>query len=186
MSIARRTITTLLAALLTAAAAGCTTTPTPSPTVTTSTPLPTLTPTATALSPAEQNLANAKQAVVRMWSVVDRLTNDPVASLQDLDNVATGAQLTRLQVNLGTYRAQGWRGSGSSVVEALEATTTDPDSIGSPQWTVTACVDRSGTALRDAKGESVQFPPYRIRHRSTAVKRADAFRIVADEAVGTC
>lgn len=77
--------------------AACTAAPTssPSPSVT---PTPTLTiPT---LSPVEQNLANAEQAVVELWSVVDRLTNDPQASLQDLDTVASGNVRTFFQDEL--------------------------------------------------------------------------------------
>ncbi len=186
MSIARRTITTLLAALLVAAAAGCTTAPTPSPTVTTTTPLPSLTPTATALSPAEQDLANAKQAVVRMWTVVDRLTNDPVASLQDLDNIATGDALTLFQQNLVKYRANGWVGTGTSSIEETVAAAAGTDAQGFRTWTVTACVDGSKTTLVDKSGQSVQGPPYRIRHRSTVVERASTMKVSLDEAVGTC
>ena len=63
-----------LALALPLVVAACTATPSPDPTPS-STPTPT--PSVTSLSPAEQDLANARQAVVKLWSVVDRLTNDP-------------------------------------------------------------------------------------------------------------
>ena len=53
------------------AVAGCTTPPptqTPTPSVTV-----TATPTPTPLSPAEQDLENAKAAVVRLWATYDRI-----------------------------------------------------------------------------------------------------------------
>ena len=163
--------------------AACTATPSPDPTPS-STPKPT--PSVTSLSPAEQDLANARLAVVKLWEVVDRLTNDPQASLQDLDAVAMGSALTMFQQNLGKYRAAQWMGTGASVVEDLEAKASGMDSAGRSTWTVTACVDGSGTTLKDQSGKSVQGPPYRIRHRSTVVQRDSALYVSEDEAVGTC
>lgn len=165
--------------------AACTATPSPGPSAS-PTPTPTPTATATTLSPAEQDLADAKQAVVKLWAVVDRLTNDPQASLQDLDTVASGDALTMFQQNLGKYRAARWTGTGSSVVEDLEATASGVDASGRSSWTVTACVDGSGTTLVDQNGKSVQGPPYRIRHKSTVVERVSALFVAGDVAVGTC
>lgn len=175
----RATIALALPLLVTA----CTATPSPDPTPS-STPTPT--PSVTTLLPAEQDLANARQAVVKLWDVVDRLTNDPQASLQDLDTVAMGEALTMFQQNLGKYRAARWIGTGSSVVEELKATASGMDSAGRSTWTVTACVDGSGTTLVDQSGKSVQGPPYRIRHQATVVQRASALYVAEDEAVGTC
>lgn len=163
--------------------AACTATPTPSPTAS---PTPTPTPTATTLSPADQDLVNAKQAVVKLWAVVDRLTNDPQATLQDLDGVAMGDALTMFQQNLVKYRAARWTGTGSSVVEGVEALASGMDASGRATWTVTACVDGSATTLVDQNGKSVQGPPYRIRHQSKVVERASALYVAQDEAVGTC
>jgi len=142
--------------------------------------------TSTTLSPAEQDLADAKQAVVKLWATVDRLTNDPSASLQDLDTVAMGDALSMFQQNLGKYRAARWTGSGASVVEGLEATASGTDASGRSTWTVAACVDGSGTTLVDQSGKSVQGPPYRIRHKTTVVERASALFVAQDVAVGTC
>lgn len=64
----------LLALALASVVAACTAEPASSPSASVA-PTPTLT--APTLSPAEQDLANAKQAVTELWSVVDRLTNDP-------------------------------------------------------------------------------------------------------------
>lgn len=164
-------------------AVACTATPVPDPTPSTT---PTPSPGVTSLSPAEQDLANARQAVVKLWDVVDRLTNDPQASLQDLDAVAMGDALTMFQQNLGKYRAARWIGTGASVVEELKATASGMDSAGRSTWTVTACVDGSGTTLVDQNGKSVQGPPYRIRHQATVAQRASALYVAEDEAVGTC
>ncbi len=173
----------VLALALVPIMAACTATPstTPSPSVT-----PTPTVTAPTLSPAEQDLANAKQAVVKLWAVVDRLTNDPQTSLQELDTVATDKALTMFQQNLGKYRAARWIGTGASVVENLEATASGMDGAGRSTWTVTACVDGSGTTLVDEGGKSVQGPPYRISHKATVVERASALFVAEDVAVGTC
>lgn len=102
MSITKRLGSILLALALAPAAVACTNTPTPTPSATSAAPTPT--PTPTTLSPADQDLANAKQAVIKLWSVVDRLTNDPKSSIQDLDAVASGEVLKMFQRNLVTYR----------------------------------------------------------------------------------
>ena len=99
MAIARRITNTALAGLLAAALAGCTAAPNP-PAASPSTdaaPAATASASATTLTPAEQDLQDAKQAVVKLWQVVDRLTNDPQAPIQELDTVATGATLTMFQ-----------------------------------------------------------------------------------------
>jgi len=123
---------------------------------------------------------------VTLWSVVDRLTNDPKSSIQDLDAVASGQALTMLQNNLMTYRARGWKGSGSAAVTAESAKSAGTNARGYATWTVTACVDRSDTELVDADGKSAQLPPYRIRHRSTVVERSASLYVDQDEALGTC
>ena len=183
MAITHRIGGVLLALALTPMAAACTATPVPTPTVTlTQSP----SPTATTLSPADQDLANAKQAVVKLWAVVDRLTNNPKSSIQDLDDVAADATLTMFQQNLVKYRISEWKGSGASVVEDLTATARGVDAEGRSTWTVTACIDGSKTTLVDANGKSVQGPPYRVRHKSTVVERSAAFFVADDVAVGTC
>ena len=184
MAITMRVGSILLALAVTMSAVACTTTPAPSPTITSVSPTPS--PTVTTMSPAEQDLENAKQAVIDLWAVVDRLTNDTEASLQDLDTVATGNALTLFQQNLVKYRAAGWTGSGSSVVEDPRAESSGMDAQGRSRWTVTACVDGSNTTLLDGGGRSVQGPPYRINHKATVEKHASAFLVSEDEAVGTC
>lgn len=175
-----RIIGTLMTVTLFLGVFGCTTPPTPTPTPSTATP------SATPTTPAPSDLESAKQAVVHLWKVVDRLTNDPKSSIQDLDAVAGGQTLTMFQENLVKYRANNFVGSGSSVVEDLEASADGINAEGRSSWTVTACVDGSKTELVDAEGRSVQGPPYRIRHESTVEERSSGFFVVADEAVGTC
>ena len=121
-------------------AAACTATPAPDPTPSTT---PTPSPGVTSLSPAEQDLANARQAVVKLWDVVDRLTNDPQASLQDLDAVASGEALEFFRKNLTGYRLEQLIGSGSSVVELETAQSAGNNAHGLRTWAVTACVERN-------------------------------------------
>lgn len=58
------------------AVAGCAATPsqTPSPTPTASV---SVTPSPTPLTPAEQDLVNARAAVARLWATYDRIATDP-------------------------------------------------------------------------------------------------------------
>ena len=165
--------------------AACTATPSQGPSAS-PTPTPTPTATSTTLSPAEQNLVNAKGAVVKLWAVVDRLTNDPTSSIQELDAVASGKVRTFFQENLMSYRAQGWVGSGSSVVDAPSAELAGINAQGLTTWTVTACIDASNTTLVDSKGTSMQTPPYRIRHRSSVIQRSGVLLVAEDEVLGTC
>jgi len=187
MAIARCISNTALAGVVAVILTGCSPIPTPANTASPSTDTsPAASDSATTLSPAEQDLQDARQAVVKLWQVVDRLTNDPQAPIQDLDTVATGATLTMFQQNLVKYRSAKWTGAGASVVEDPVATFSGTNSEGRSTWTVTACIDGSNTTLVDADGKSVQGPPYRIRHKSTVVERADAFFVAEDAAVGTC
>lgn len=181
MRIAGALLASVLAAGVTACTPASTSTATPTSTVS-ATP----TPTPTSLSPAEQDLDNAKAAVVKLWAVVDKLTNDPKSSIQELDTVASGDVLTMFQENLMTYRAQGWTGTGSAVVEDPTAVLAGTNAQGLTTWTVTACIDRSHTTLVDSKGKSAQLPPYRIAHRSTVVLRSGSFEVDKDQATGTC
>lgn len=183
-----RTWMALLALTLTPLVASCTTAPTPtSPASSIASPTssPSNSPSRTT-SPADRDLQNAKQAVVRLWATLDRLTNNPRLSLQDLDNVATGDALTMFQENLGQYRADQWVGSGSYVVKDLQSVSSGVDAEGHLAWTVTACVDGSKTTLVDQHGKSVQGPPFRIRHKATVISRASHLYVSTDTAVGTC
>lgn len=182
MSITRRLGSILLALALTPAAVACTATPTQTPTATSAAP----TPTSTTLSPADQDLANAKEAVVNLWDVVDGLTNDPEASLQELDSVASGAALDFFRKNLTGYRLEQLTGSGSSLVEFESAERGKDTAEALPTWTITACVDTSGTKLVDPQGKNVTAPPYKFLHRSVVVERSGDLRVDQDEVLSTC
>lgn len=172
----------LLALAIAAGTSACA--PTPSPSVT---PTPTMTTATTpTLSPAEQQLIHAQQAVVKLWAVVDRLTNDPSASLQDLDTVASGEALDFFRKNLTGYRLEKLTGSGSSVVELQSAQASGNNTQGLPTWTVTACIDTSNTKLVDTSGKNVTAPPYRFQHRSVVVERSAGLYVDQDEVLGTC
>ena len=183
MILRTRTGLLLLALTIATTVTACTATPTPASSVSAT---PTPTPSQTSMSPADQDLTKAKAAVVKLWEVVDGLTNDPKSSIQDLDAVASGQVLTMFQENLGTYRAQGWTGSGSAIVENPMAELAGTNAQGLTTWTVTACVDRSHTTLVDASGKSAQLPPYRIIHSSTVVQGSGFFKVEQDQATGTC
>lgn len=181
MATMSRTPKTIITLALMTILVACNTHPAPEPT---ETPTPTLTvPTTT---PTTQNVQHAEQAVVDLWAMVDRLVNNPKETIQKLDTVASGDALDMFQQNIGKYRAAGWKGTGSSVVEELEAASSGVNATGQSTWSVTACVDGSGTTLVDKDGKSVQGPPYRIRHKATVEKRDSKFYVVSDEAVGTC
>jgi len=149
----------LLAFMIATTVTACTAKATPATTVSaTTTTTPTSSP--TTLPPAEQDLANAKGAIVKMWAVVDRLINNPKSSsIQDLDAVAEGATLTMFQQNIMKYRAANWTGSGNSIVDDTTAASAGTNSQGQSTWTVTACIDSSTTTLIDSTGKSLQGPP---------------------------
>ena len=180
---ARINVVLVTGVVLLGALMGCTTAAPPSPTpVPTSTPS-VASPTPTPLSPAEQDLKNAKDAVVKMWAVVDTLTNNPTStSIEELNRVAEGAALEELQNMLMGYRAQGWTGSGSTVVRDATAASAGTDSKGRATWRVEACVDRSGTTLVDTRGKSMQVPPFRIAHRWTVIERGGSPYVSGHEA----
>lgn len=182
MTIAGRTMMSLALALL-PLAAGCTTAPTPTPTPTASA-TPALT--APTISPEEQDLENAKDAVRRLWAVVDRLTNDPDSSIQELDEVASGEALEFFRTNLTGYRLEQLIGSGNSVLEFQAAEASGKNEQALATWTVTTCVDASNTTLVDKDGTSVTAPPYRVVHRSTIVERSATLKVDDDEVTGTC
>lgn len=186
MTLRTRTGLLLLALTIATTVTACTATPTPASSVS-ATPTATPMPTQTTVSPADQDLANAKVAVVKMWVVVDKLVNNPKSSsIQDLDTVAEGATLTMFQQNIMKYRAANWTGSGSSIVDDTTAALAGTNTQGQSTWTVTACIDSSATTLTDSNGKSMQGPPYRVRHQSTVVKRSANFYVADDTAVGTC
>ena len=85
-----------------------------------------------------------------------------------------------------SYRAQEWVGSGSTSVEPEAAELAGTNAQGLTNWTVTACIDASGTTLVDSKGKSMQTPPYRIRHRSAVIQRSGLLLVAEDEVLGTC
>lgn len=186
MAIARCISNTALVSVL-AMLAGCTPAPTPANTASASTSAPpAASASATTLSPAEQDLQDAKQAVVKLWQVVDRLTNDPRTTLQDLDTVASGEALEFFRKNLASYRLERLTGSGDSVIEVQAVQAAGNNDQGLAIWKVTACVDASKTKLVDSAGKNVSAPPYRIQHRSVVVQRTQSLLVDQDEVLGTC
>lgn len=172
--------------VLLSALTGCTTpatSPSPAPV---SSAAPSASPTATPLSPAEQDLKYAADAVVRLWATYDRIAADPQAMIGDMNAVASGKLLTTLQANLSRYRSYELTASGSTVVESPSARVSATNAQGLPTWAVSACIDSTNAKLVDKSGKSVIGPPYRVVHQSTVIVRDGRYLVAEDESTGTC
>ena len=78
---------------------------------TSSTPTPTK-----SLSPEEQDLRSAEEAISEYWRVIDEAASDPSQDLKVLATVARAQALAQWQTTLTTDRAQGLTQKGLSVV----------------------------------------------------------------------
>lgn len=116
---------------------------------------PTSSPTTSSLTPAEQDLAAAKTALVAFWRVRDELANNPTLSLTKLSTVARGQALDLHRRSLQTSRIQGLTQVGFVVVSPLSAAAKDQGT-----FTVVACVDVSKVNIVDQAGVS-KVPPGR-------------------------
>lgn len=145
-----------MAALLTSA--GCSrdssaSTPTPS----TSTPTISATPTPSASpSPTPSTVSEraAVDGIVHYLEVLDRLSAEPEADLQELNTVASGDALAQWQYNLSQYRADGWRQIGQQIPSFMDSS---PGSHAG-EWFVTMCIDVSAVDVVDRDGNSVKNP----------------------------
>ena len=159
--------------------------PTPSPTATSATPTvaPT-TPTPTALSPEEEDLRGAEQAVVSLVALTDQLGQDFTRRLDELYIVSRDQAVdTWIQI-LNLRRVNGQTQIGNSVVEDIQVAK-NAEGL----WEATACIDVSGVNVVDKDGKSVVTPdrPARVKYRYLIEKGSDGgFYVIEDEAVETC
>ena len=112
---------------------------------TSSTPTPTR-----SLTPEEQDLRSAEEAITEYWKVIDEAASNPNQNLNVLATVARSQALAQWQFTLAGYRSKSWVQRGSSTVENARATTKD-----GADFTVIACRDASAIDVVDSSGKSV-------------------------------
>ena len=125
--------------------------PTPSPTATSATPTvaPT-TPTPTALSPEEEDLRGAEQAVVSLVALTDQLGQDFTRRLDELYTVPRDQAVDPWIQILNLRRVNGQTQIGNSVVEDIQVAK-NAEGL----WEATACIDVSGVNVVDKDGKFV-------------------------------
>ena len=158
--------------------------PTTSPTATSITPTvaPT-TPTPTALTPEEEDLRGAEQAVVALVAMTDQLGQDFTRRLDELYTVSRDQTVdTWIQI-LNLRRVNGQTQIGDSVLEDIQVAK-NAEGL----WDATACIDVSGVNVVDKDGKSVVSPdrPARVKYRYLIEKDDGLFYVIEDEAVETC
>ena len=186
----RQKIFAVMAAVACAVAlAGCNaedTPPSPGPTspapsagttATSVTPTPTKT-----LTPEQQDLRSAEEAITEYWRVIDEAASSPTQSLNVLATVARSQALAQWQTTLGGYRSKSWVQRGSSTVEDAKATTEDGEG-----FTVTACRDVSAVDVIDDSGTSVvrSDRPDRQQFTYEVLKAPEGFFVTEDQLKGS-
>ena len=139
------------------------------------------TPTKT-LTPEEQDLRSAEEAITEYWRVIDEAASDPTQSLNVLATVARSQALAQWQTTLGGYRSKSWVQRGSSTVEDAKATTEDGEG-----FTVTACRDVSAVDVIDDSGNSVvrSDRPDRQQFTYPVLKAPEGFFVTEDQLKGS-
>lgn len=147
-------------------------------TVTSGAPLQTPPPSETG-SPTDAQRAG--EAVVRYWALVDQLAADPTKSTRPLETVAAGQALAQQRAALDTYRAKGWRQSGTATVRDIRSSTS------AGLFLVSACVDVRRIDFLDASGRSLvtaERPPEQ-RFSYEVDKQDEKFVVVKDTLRGS-
>ena len=137
---------------------------------------PTPTPTK-ALTPEEQDLRSAEEAITEYWRVLDEAASSPTQSLNVLATVARSQALAQWQTTLTADRGKGLTQQGLSVVRDAEAATKDGKT-----YTVIACLDVSAVDVVDADGKSVvrSDRPAKQRYTYTVQKAPEGFFVIED------
>ena len=150
--------------------------PTPSHIVTSPTPSP------TPLTPAEQDLRSAEQAVVALVAKVDALAQDPTSDLTSLAEVARDQAFTDELAVILDHAQKNWIQRGETLVVSALAVK------GSGQWRVRACLDLSRVDVVDASGNSVVSPdrPDRYEYEFGVTADATRFYVVSLQMVDAC
>ena len=171
------------------ALAGCNaedTPPSPGPTssdssataATSASPTPTATRT---LTPEEQDLLSAEEAITEYWRVIDEAAADPTQSLNVLATVARSQALAQWQTTLAEYRTKQWKQVGRSSVDDAVAVTKDGKA-----FTVRACLDVSSLDVVDAAGKSIVVAnrPAQQQYAYTVEKAPEGFFVIEDTLKG--
>ena len=185
----RQKIFAVMAAVACAVAlAGCNaedTPPSPGPTspapsagttATSVTPTPTKT-----LTPEQQDLRSAEEAITQYWRVIDEAASDPTQSLNVLATVARSQALAQWQTTLAEYRTKQWKQVGRSSVDDAVAVTEDGKA-----FTVRACLDVSSLDVVDAAGKSIVVAnrPAQQQYTYTVEKAPEGFFVIEDTLKG--
>jgi len=185
----RQKIFAVMAAVACAVAlAGCNaedTPPSPGPTspapsagttATSATPTPTKT-----LTPEQQDLRSAEEAITQYWRVIDEAASDPTQSLNVLATVARSQALAQWQTTLAEYRTKQWKQVGRSSVDDAVAVTEDGKA-----FTVRACLDVSSLDVVDAAGKSIVVAnrPAQQQYTYTVEKAPEGFFVIEDTLKG--
>ena len=145
-------------------------------TATSATPTPTKT-----LSPEQQDLRSAEEAITQYWRVIDEAASDPTQSLNVLATVARSQALAQWQTTLAEYRTKQWKQVGRSSVDDAVAVTEDGKA-----FTVRACLDVSSLDVVDAAGKSIVVAnrPAQQQYTYTVEKAPEGFFVIEDTLKG--
>lgn len=132
----------------------------PGPTTTSQT---STTATTTPPSETEKASAGASALVKRYYAIVDELGQNVGASLNGLNSVATGVQLSAEQTLLKSQRKDRQRQTGDTLVVKLEVQSvnldnSDPAAGKVPTVQIDVCWDVSKVDVLDANGKSIVSP----------------------------
>lgn len=118
--------------------------------------------TANPTPPSDSEVASEAASVVlrKYYSTVDRLGQQPKASLNDLSAVAVGVQLSAEKKLLESQRKAGAKQVGSTMIVKLEVQTvnldnSDPSAGKVPTVQVDVCWDVTDVDVVDANGKSI-------------------------------
>ena len=152
----------------------------PAPSAGTTATSPTPTPTK-ALTPEEQDVRSAEEAITQYWRVIDEAASDPTQSLNVLATVARSQALAQWQTTLAEYRTKQWKQVGRSSVDDAVAVTEDGKA-----FTVRACLDVSSLDVVDAAGKSIVVAnrPAQQQYTYTVEKAPEGFFVIEDTLKG--
>ena len=145
-------------------------------TATSATPTPTKT-----LTPEQQDLRSAEEAITQYWRVIDEAASDPTQSLNVLATVARSQALAQWQTTLAEYRTKQWKQVGRSSVDDAVAVTEDGKA-----FSVRACLDVSSLDVVDAAGKSIVVAnrPAQQQYTYTVEKAPEGFFVIEDTLKG--
>ena len=133
------------------------------------------------LTPEEQDLRSAEEAITEYWRVIDGSASDPTQSLNVLATVARSQALAQWQTTLAEYRTKQWKQVGRSSVDDAVAVTEDGKA-----FTVRACLDVSSLDVVDAAGKSIVVAnrPAQQQYTYTVEKAPEGFFVIEDTLKG--